>query len=281
MINIFDYIDYRRYLSDYYEDKKRTSSAFSHRWFARKAGFSSPVFLKQVIEGERNLTENMLQKFIKGLALNQKESRYFQNLVGFNQAKTAVKKQEHYSILRSMMHMVDERMLTPHLYDYFNYWYTPVVRELLCLYDFSNDYCRLAESMHPAIKEQEAASAVSLLKRLKLIERAPNGGWRQCDEALATHNELISSAIRSFNRQMIEHAISALNALPVHQRYASGITLTCSEQLYQALIAEIEAFRERAVALVSRNDKPHTRVMQLNVQLFPVSKELIKKDDGQ
>lgn len=279
MKSIYHYIDYRRFLSDFYEHKKRTSNAFSHRWFARKAGFSSPVFLKQVIVGERNLTENMAQKFIKGLALNQKEARYFQNLVGFNQAKTAVKKQEHYAILRSMIQLVDERMLTPDLYDYFNCWYTPVVRELLCLHDFYGNCKELARSLYPAITEHEAAGAVSMLKRLRLIERAPNGGWRQRDEALATHNELISSGIRSFNRAMIEHAMAAVDALPVEKRYASGITLTCSEQLYQALIAEIEAFRERAVALVARNDKPHTRVMQLNIQLFPVSEDINNEGD--
>ena len=40
-ISIFDYTDYRRYLSDYYYKCKRVSKAFSYRYFAKKAGVNS------------------------------------------------------------------------------------------------------------------------------------------------------------------------------------------------------------------------------------------------
>ncbi len=51
MRSIFEYIDYRRFLSDYYNHKKETSRTFSYRYFAEKAGLTSPSFLKHALPG--------------------------------------------------------------------------------------------------------------------------------------------------------------------------------------------------------------------------------------
>ncbi len=41
MENIFQYIDYRKFLSDYYNEKKRADRRFSYRAFAMSAGLKS------------------------------------------------------------------------------------------------------------------------------------------------------------------------------------------------------------------------------------------------
>ena len=54
MAPILQYQDFRRYLQDFYDWKKRTS-VFSWRDYSKMAGFASPVFMKQVCEGKANL----------------------------------------------------------------------------------------------------------------------------------------------------------------------------------------------------------------------------------
>ena len=48
---IAEYNDYRRYMRDYYQERKRTSY-FSWREFAKLAGFSSSGYLKLVCDGK-------------------------------------------------------------------------------------------------------------------------------------------------------------------------------------------------------------------------------------
>ena len=55
MKEIIEYTDYRKFIQDYYDERKR-SSAFTWRDFARDAGFSSPIYLKYVCEGKKNLS---------------------------------------------------------------------------------------------------------------------------------------------------------------------------------------------------------------------------------
>ena len=49
--DILQYTNYRVFLRDYYEYKKKTSTAFSLRFFAEKAGLSSHAHLKLAICG--------------------------------------------------------------------------------------------------------------------------------------------------------------------------------------------------------------------------------------
>ena len=57
MKEIVEYTDYRKFIQDYYDERKR-SSAFTWRDFARDAGFSSAVYLKYVCEGKKTIKTN-------------------------------------------------------------------------------------------------------------------------------------------------------------------------------------------------------------------------------
>ena len=89
---IYEFIDYRKFLAAFYEHKKANSSYFSYRYFSQKIGINSPSFLKHVIDGKRNLTTQMIERFCTALDLSAREARYFRNLVLFNQAKTSGEK---------------------------------------------------------------------------------------------------------------------------------------------------------------------------------------------
>jgi len=171
MQSIFEFIDYRQFLSEYYLNKKATSKYFSYRYFSQKIGLNSPSFLKAVIEGKRNLTRPMLERFCKALNFKEKESLYFKNLVFFNQAKTSAEKQEYYLALTSMVEGVRESLLNSDQFEVFSNWYIPVIRELVCLFDFKNDYSALASLTKPPIQPIEAKAAVELLLRLNMLER--------------------------------------------------------------------------------------------------------------
>ena len=102
MNRILEYNNYRLYLKDYFNEKKNKPGYFTHRFFAEKAGFSSPVFIKLVIDGKTNLSKKSVRKLISVLDLTDAEADYFDALVSFNQAKTHQTRQKYYAILRAI-----------------------------------------------------------------------------------------------------------------------------------------------------------------------------------
>jgi uncharacterized protein (TIGR02147 family) len=273
MQELYRYIDFRKYLADFYLEKKRTTRHFSYRYFAERAGIKSPVFLKQVVDGQRNLTRGMIEKFIPALNLTIKEGLFFKNLVLFNQAKNSHEKQECYSVILSMMDYVKERRIAGDQYAYFAKWYNSVIRELVCLYDFQDDFDLIARTVLPQITATEAKKSVQLLVRLKMIVRQSNGKYRQTDTAIISNDDMVALARRSFNGEMLLLARNANDTMPRDERNISGITMGISKACYDVLLAEMAAFKERVKAIVNQDEKS-VRVYQLAFQLFPLSKDI-------
>ncbi len=271
MKSIFEYIDYRRFLLDYYTESKQNKPYFSYRFFSSRAGIKSPVFLKLVIECKRNLTRPMIEKFAKALSFSDKESIYFKHLVLFNQGKTSQEKQEHYLVLKSMVGLVKENIIESDLYEYYDKWYTSVIRELVCQHDFKNQYESIAAKIFPKITPGQAKAALELLLKLRLLVKKSDGTYEQTNRAISSGSSITALAIRNFNRQMVRLAEKALESVPVEKRHVSGITMGISEEGYHVLISEIEAFKERIVNIVNADTKSE-KVYQFNVQLFPVTK---------
>jgi len=270
---IFEFIDYRKFLSDWYTEKKETSQYFSYRYFAQKIGINSPSFLKSVIDAKRNLTHQMAERFCKALGLGAKEKQYFHALVLFNQAKTLAEKQQYYAALRAMSGIVKESVLSVDQFDYFANWYNPVIRELICLYNFNDDYQKIAMTVKPTIEQSEVRSAIALLLRLKLVEKQKDGLYRQVSSAIVADESITSIAVRSFARTMIDRSKTALDTVDKKNRHISGITMGISKETYDMLTAEIEAFKDRVKTIVN-HDSSANRIYQMNLTLFPVSEDI-------
>ena len=70
-IDVFDYLDYRAFLRDFYADMKRTGRGFAFRSFSRRARLVSPNHLKRVMDGDRNLTHEMAERFAVACGLSE------------------------------------------------------------------------------------------------------------------------------------------------------------------------------------------------------------------
>jgi uncharacterized protein (TIGR02147 family) len=81
MINIFDYTDYRKFLEDYYLERKTQRPTFSYQFLAKKAGFTNKGFVYNLINGKRSLSKSNLFKMREALGLNKYEADYFGNIL--------------------------------------------------------------------------------------------------------------------------------------------------------------------------------------------------------
>src|SRR5688572_3603188 len=135
-IDVFAYLDFRAYLRDYYDARKASSRAFSYRSFSRRAGLTSPNYLKLVIDGSRNLSADMAVRFADACGLKGDDARYFIDLVAFGQAAKPSERERHYARLTSFQRYRSAHRLDLAHAAYFSAWYMPAIRELAARADF-------------------------------------------------------------------------------------------------------------------------------------------------
>jgi uncharacterized protein (TIGR02147 family) len=275
MTNIFRYNDYRKFLADYYEEKKKTVQYFSYMNFSRKAGFSSKSFVFNVIKGRKNLSRASVVKLCRLLQLGKTEAAYFESLVYFNQAKNFSERDFYYRQLNAIHHTTTEassaKQLRKDQYEFYSNWYHAVIRSLIDLYPSVKEPRTLAAMLFPAITPKQAQKSIELLLRLELIKSQADGSYKVSSKVLTTGQDIQSLAVQRFHLECMNLAANALRELPRDKRNISGLTLGISQEAY-AKIEQLIMSCQEEILDIAEKDKKSDRVFQLNFQLFPVSR---------
>ena len=280
MPNVFEYTDYRKYLADWFVEKKKTQTAFSYTSFAQKAGFSDRGFFHNVIHGKRSLTKESLVKVSQAIGHSKAEGEYFENLVFFNKAADLKDRNYFYEKLNGVK--VSEKTAARALqtrkeqYEFYSKWYHASVRSLIDMYPFKDDFRWLAKNVFPPITPKQAKQSVLLLEKLGLIQRQKNGAFKLTSKSITTGSEIVSLAVQNFHKEAADLAKNALERVPMGKRNITGLTLGISEKTYLNLCEEIRQFRSKIVR-IAEQDEEADRTYQLIFNLFPITNTDIKQ----
>jgi uncharacterized protein (TIGR02147 family) len=275
--SIFEYGNYREYLKDYYAYSKLKNKNFSFRVFARLAGFNSPATLKRVMEGERNLSVESIQKFAKALKLNKEETLYFRSLVLMNQAAHSDEKLRYAKEIASLGKFRKLQPLKNLQLKFYSKWYLTIVREMVCLPDFQEDPEWIARKLHPSITKKEAASAVEELLELELIKRNGEGKLVQTDNHVSTGDEVTSAFLIQYHKEILKRAAESIDSVTREKRDISSMAIGVSKDVALKLKEMIQKFRREIVEVCSQGDRVEV-VYLFNMQLFPALAEVIESN---
>jgi len=277
MADLFTHQNYRTYLKEYYNENKALRKNFSYKSFSEKAGISAPSYLFYVIEGKRNLTKATILKISQAIGHSQDESDYFENLVFFNQATTITEKTVYYSKLLEIRRPIDIEVVDRDRYDYYSAWYHSVIREVVTLFDFQDDYDLLGSFLIPSIKGADAKKSVALLGRLGFIERDEQGLYHQTQNLIKVK---VSGAdafvIEKFQIEMLTVAMKAYDTAAVNERMSKSATVSISEETFELYKLRVRELYVQLLEMARIDDKP-SQVFQLTMNLFPISKKVTEK----
>lgn len=278
MPNVFEYTDYRKYLSDWLEWKKNTTPSFSYTIFANKAGFKDRGFLHNVIHCKRDLTKVSLVKVSRAMGHEKEEAEYFENLIFFNKAVDIKDKNYFFEKLKSVKSTNRFAAIAQEIrndqYDFYSKWYHSAVRSLIDMHPFKNNYHWLAKNIFPPITPGEAKKSVQLLERLGLIE-LKDENYRLTSKSITSGNEVTSLAVHNFHKEAADLAKNALDSVPPEKRNFTGLTLGISQKTYSNICEEIQQFRQKIIQIVEQ-DEDADRTYQLTFNLFPMTSTDIK-----
>ena len=104
--DLSQYLNYRDYLKAYYVFRKKASEKdirpYNYQVFSAAANIKSPNYLKMIIEGKRNLSDDMIAKFSKALGFAKEQSEEFRMLVHMNQSEDMAARNVHLKSLSEM-----------------------------------------------------------------------------------------------------------------------------------------------------------------------------------
>lgn len=276
-VEVYEYIDSRRYLEAHFARMKAQRSGFSYRGFARLANLKSPNYLALVIQGKRNLSEAMAVRFARACGLEGDRAAFFLDLVRFTQASSSGERERAYARMLSFLGYRRVHALETATAQYHAHWYIPAVRELAARSDFKLDPAWIAKTLVPSITKTRAKRALDVLLGLGLLVKDETGRAIRGTTLVSTGEQTHSVHMSRFHREMIDCAISALDEMSAQEREISSVTLCMGEEGLLKLKEATRAFRRKLLALEELEEDPK-QVFQVNLQVFPLSRSVESLD---
>ena len=277
MESIFTYTEYRRYLADFFADRKRLNRHFSLRMLAERSGFKARDYLMRVMRGDRNLSLEGANKLSEFFRFSEKQSEYFRLLVQFNQAPTTSEKERCFLRMSEIRKYGAHQRLRQDQFEYLTAWYHSALRSLLPVLDAkalgsgSEEWERLGKLLDPAITGKQARDSVDLLLRLGLLQKDAKGKYAVAEAALSTGDEVASLGVAAFHRATMDLAKRSIDRHPPAARDVSGVTMSISQDGFRRIKTELRAFRKKIQAIASA-DTGEDMVYQLNLHLIPLTR---------
>ena len=248
MISIYDYFDYQVYLKDYIDNRKKTHSWFSYRYFAVKISMDHSNLIKGLL-GKRHISQRNALSIAEFLQFTVNEREYFTTLVQFNKSGDAKKSKLLFEKLVALKN-IELRKLEPHQHDYYREWYHTAIYSLLDYYDFRGNYTALAAELNPPITAQKARESIALLEKLQLIRKDADGRYVQVEKLITSGQKWHSLAIQKFQEEAIKLAVNSLNHHPRNIRDISTLTIALSKGDMEAIREITEQYRKSIVKVI-------------------------------
>ena len=117
--DIFLYIDYRKYLEDYYSTMKALDPGFSHTYICHCLGQkNAKSYFNNVVKGRIDITATFIDRLISLLKLNRDEAKYFRALVNYNQTASSSEKEFFFDQL-IRLNKTPHRLIDKNAYSFY------------------------------------------------------------------------------------------------------------------------------------------------------------------
>lgn len=279
MDTIFNYLDYRAFLRDYYDTRKKNDTFFSYRYMANKLKMDHSLLVK-ILSGKRHVADNAIENFITFCKFNKREAQYFETLIHFEKARSKEQCRLYFEALLNLKGYRSSTIRREN-YEYFQKWYYVAIRSLLDIYKFRGNYKELASKLNPPITVPQAKKAIALLRKLKFIIKNKDGSYSVTDAHVTTGEQWQDLAIATFQKETIRMSASSIDRDPKETRDISSITMSLDEECFddiKEIIRECRASIIKRVDSIAENETD--RLYQLNIQLIPLSTIQMKKNSS-
>ncbi|MFZ9521207.1 MAG: TIGR02147 family protein [Silvanigrellaceae bacterium] len=274
-VRIFDYSEVGRYFKAVYDEIRRVQKSFSIDAFSEFFGFGSNNTMAQIHSGHRKLSVKAAERISDLLKMSRIEKTYFLSLVKVKHADSAQERDRLLALTLELRARNSEATNNDKALEFFNSWVHAVVFEVLSMSEpmSVDDVC---DKIMPDLKAQTAEKSLSFLESIGLLESktSEDTGTRKyikIKKDFSLGGAVPGLAIVRYHQEMLNLAKDSLITSPPTERDVSSVTIAVSPEQIDLIKDEINRFR-KYLLLLSSQAESNSRVMQVNVQLFPLSK---------
>ncbi|MGZ3801881.1 MAG: TIGR02147 family protein, partial [Bdellovibrio sp.] len=273
-----DYMNYRQYLADFYRFKRKASKnslrAYNYAVFSAAANIKSPNYLKMIIEGKRNLSDDMIGKFGKALGFMKDQIEEFRLLVHFTQATDPAERNMYLKKLseQRVAGKLKSGEIDRKTWEKVPNWVTWIIYAMVDQEGVSFDTATLKNLLRDKAREDEIENALNtLLNSGELRRDEKTGELRKGRSLIESPEEVPVALVRKLQSQLMYLGLESLYQDQPTDREFGTLTLSLTKSEFEEIKFKLRQMRKALHKdnSISRMKEKGERVYQMNIQLFP------------
>lgn len=275
-----DYLNYRDFLRAFYLYKRDITKThhrrYNYSFFSAAADIRSPNYLRLIIEGQRNLSEEMAFKFARAMQLNKEGTDEFVLMVLYGQETDPMLRNQYLKTLSDFrlqkslkLGVIDKKVMekVPN-------WIGWILFALLDQEGARFTSSALKNLLRNKASETEIQSALNkLLESGELVQDAATGEIKKGRPQVEAGDDIPSDLIRRLQTQLMSLGLESLFQDSPLDREFGTLTLSLNKKEFEELRFQLRKFRKQIHKdnSIQRMQAKGERVYQLNLQLYPVT----------
>lgn len=275
-----DYMEYRQFLADWFAYRRKLSAKeirpYGYQMFSAAANIKSPNYLKMIIEGRRNLSDDMVGKFGKALGFQKEQTEEFRYLVHWNQATDPVERNVYLKKLSELR--VEKKLRSGEIdrktWDKIPNWVAWVLYAMVDQEGVKFDLASLKKTLRGKASEHEIDEALkSLLAGGELVRDEATGVISKSRNLIESPEDVPVALIRKLQAQLMLLGLESLYQDAATDREFGTLTMSLTKAEFEEVKFKLRQMRKSLHKdnTVARGQGLGERVYQLNIQLFPVT----------
>ena len=264
-LNLFQYHDYRKFLSDYIKEGKTSLRKLS------KDIKISPSYLSMIISGSRNINEDNINQLAQKLKFNEQQHTYFKGLVELSDSKDIQKRKLAYKKMRRFKKYQERNPHEIETYHYLEKWYYVAIREMTFLKDFKPDPKWIQNKLQKRVSIRAIKEALEFLKEKGFIQ-IKNKKVSSPNKQLECVGGIYKLSLSTFHNQMLSLAHESIYGVDSQKRNIVGHTLALSESQFEQ-VKEIMSEALEKIKDIDNKKETNEQIYHISLLSFPLTKE--------
>lgn len=273
-INLFLYSCHRKYLADCFAALRGENPKLSYQRLMDELQLTSKSQVFRLLKAlPFVLSKELVYRLSAYLGHSRREAEYFQLLVAFGESDSETDRMFFFQQLQKVARPIARSRFSRSDFEYFSEWYLPIIREIVTCPGPVRNAAEIGALVKPPVSEAKVREAIDVLLRLRVIH-TEDGAYRQSQVAIVPDPDFRSLMIRSYQIRHLQLAEESLKYSSVHEQHLGAITFGVNEEGLQRIRAKLSEFISEVISIASQYENSYDQVMQMNLQLFPVSAKL-------
>lgn len=270
--NIFEFIDFRKYLKAWREAEKENNPGLTHEYLCSKLRQKTRSYFSDIENGRRSIGPDVLDRLIKLLTLTTDEANYFRAIVGYGQP-TTYEEREYWFEQAIQLNNTPKKLIDKKTYAYYKKWYYATVRAYLETCDFRDEFEEASKRLFRRVSPDEVKEAISDLTDLGLIAPNKDGYLKPTDKVLTSGNIVKNELMRQY--QLANNTILSNILKNDHSEThdSTQLIVSISPEGFKRIGKRIQQFRSEILSIAHKDEFKADRVLKIAIHAYPESRK--------